>query len=133
MPKRPRVNRGQRKNSVEDQAVALVDRVSEFEKFEREVMPALRESVAKGEAPTSMRKKYLSHATARLITEALTNPDATKALAAIKEIFDREEGKAVEKKAVEHRLGKLPEKELDALLISTIDDLPSDGDGEPGE
>lgn len=133
----PYVNPGARPNRQEEQTVELLDHLEAFEQFEREVLPALRQAVVNGENPSVLRKRYLTHMTARLITEALTNPDASKALAAIKEAFDREEGKATEKKDVTHRLGRLPEKELDALLLSEIDDMPEDlledGSGGPKE
>jgi len=115
-----------KQNHALNHMVNMIDRVTQFEEFERDVLPALRQSVKNGEAPEKMRKKYLSHVQARIITEALTNPDAAKALAAAKDIQDREEGKPVERKDVQHRLGRLPDKELDALLMSTIDDLPDE-------
>ncbi len=126
MASKPPVTPGMKKNSVEDRMVSFIDRATKFEEFERDILPALQESVRRGEAPAAMRRKYLSHVQARQITEALTNPDATKALAAVNSILDREEGKPVERKDVQHRLGKLNEKELDALLISKIDDMPAE-------
>jgi hypothetical protein len=68
----------------------------------------------------------MAHVTARLVTEALTNADATKAIAAIKELSDREWGKATEHKEIAHKLGRLEEKELDAILLSEIEATPLD-------
>ncbi len=121
-PKYPRKhNRG-----MLDELSELSDAISEFDEFRQEVLPELRRMLAAKASPSQMRKEFMHYLTARLITEGITNPDATKAISAIKEIFDREEGRATEKKEVSHRLGKLKDEELDALLISELEAMPDD-------
>jgi hypothetical protein len=41
-------------------------------------------------------------------------------------MFDREEGKAVEKKEVKHSLEKLSDEELQALVATELDDIDED-------
>ncbi len=125
-PKYPRKhNRG-----MLDELSELSDAISEFDEFRQEVLPELRRMLAAKASPSRMRREFMNYLTARLITEGLTNPDAAKDVAAIKEITDREFGKSTEKKEVAHRLGKLDEKELDALLLSELDEVPEDEDKE---
>ena len=106
--------------------VGTIDQIDAFERFRTELLPALQMEVRKGTNPKEMRRKYIAHVQASQLMTALTDEDSAKRLAAQKDILDREEGKAVEKKEINHRLGALPAKELEALLISTIDDLPED-------
>jgi hypothetical protein len=120
-------NRKERANSaIQGHMVSVIDQIAAFEQFREEVLPALQKAVAEGHSPSSIRKRYMAHMTARLVTEALTNADATKAIAAIKELSDREWGKATEHKEIAHKLGRLEEKELDAILLSEIEATPLD-------
>lgn len=56
-------------------------------------------------------------------------PDSKTALAAVKELLDRLEGKVTEKKEVTHAMAKLKDEELDALVLTALDE----GAGEDGE
>lgn len=107
-------------------AAEMVDTLALFERFQNELLPALQEEVLTGTPPKELRRKYLTHIQASQIMTALTDPDASKRLAAQKDILDREEGKATEKKEISHRLGQLPDKELEAILISSVEEMPDD-------
>lgn len=112
MPKRKR-----RSPTYTEKAMAsLVDDLIQFDEFKEKILPALREDLNSGKTPEALREKYLALLTARQITIGLREIDSGKALAAIKDIQDRQEGKAVEKQEVVHRLEGLPDRELDALL-----------------
>lgn len=100
-------------------AAALAD----FETFRNELLPMLRKDVLEGMAPEAMRKKYEAFTQARQIMEALTNPDARVALAAIDKMQDRVEGKPTEKREVTHKFDNMSDKELDAVLKSEEEDL----------
>lgn len=124
MPK-PKNNR---KNSragdyVQRKQCQLIDDLMDFEEFRDEILPMLRADL-KNKTPTKeMRKKYLALLTARAITIGLREPDSAKALSAIKDIVDRDEGRATEHKVVDHRLKDVSDTELDAVLQSEIEDL----------
>jgi hypothetical protein len=100
-----------------DMARAL-DQLAKFDEFNREIAPALRDSVLKKESPKDIYKKILPYAAARLATIALTEKDPAKALSALKDILDRVEGKATENKKIEMAIENLSDAELDAKLAS---------------
>jgi hypothetical protein len=75
-----------------------------------------------GMSPDEMRKKYKAIIQARLIQTAITSDDGA-ALSAAKDILDRSDGKATEKKEVTHRYADMKEEELDAILMSEEEDL----------
>jgi hypothetical protein len=60
--------------------------------------------------------------TMRQWTIALKSEDDAKALAAIKDILDRTQGKAVEKIETTHKLAGAADSELDALLLTKLKD-----------
>lgn len=114
---RPKVNK------EEDRVADLIDRIADYEDFVSNVLPALRKDVDAGMDSKTLRAKYAPLIQARVITEALTNPDAGKALTAAADLLNRHEGKATERKEVKHTLENLSDKELDAVLESEIQDL----------
>jgi geranylgeranyl pyrophosphate synthase len=111
-------------HAVQTKVVSLLDDVIAFEEFQNSILPMLRADIknAKLTAP-DMYQKYQKLAAARGITFALREQDATKAMGAIKDILDRTQGKPKESKEIEHRLGKLPDQELDSLLVSEAAEL----------
>jgi hypothetical protein len=113
-----------RTNKVEQRMARNLDKLAQFERYETEIGGVLRDAIAKGLTPDEMRKnpKILALIEARKITIALTDPDSSRAMAAIKDTLDRVEGKAKERSEVEHRYGGLKETELDALLLSQLAD-----------
>jgi len=91
-----------------------------FEELKKDLLPALRDMVRKGEKSDKILERGRALATARLVTLAATTDNPTAALSAIKEVLNRTVGPVVEKREVAHRLAAMEEKELDALLISKI-------------
>jgi len=131
MPSRGRKLRGGAKKLDGRRTIAsrvkLHDELAAFEEFKEEVLPMLRKDLKNKLSPSQIRKKYLSYLTARQVTIGLTARDEAKSLAAIKDVFDREEGKAKESKDVTHRFEDLPDDQLDALVLSQIADADFDG------
>lgn len=116
-------NRTKTGDKAVTQKVMLYDELCEFEEFRQEILPALRADIRLGKSPKELREKYLALMTARQISIGLTNENAAVALTAIKDLQDRAEGKAVEKKVVTHQYAELKDNELDAMLLSEVDDL----------
>jgi hypothetical protein len=114
------MGRGARRNTTEDKMVNMIDRLEKFRQFEEEILPALQRAIAKGVSAEEIYKKYEAHLAARTITIALTDPDAAKANAAIREAMDRSKGKATEKVELEHKYSKLKREEVEALLESQL-------------
>lgn len=117
-PRRPRIGESSQRNLVK-----AADALSEFEEFQREVLPMLRADLRKGLTAKELRKKYMALLEARKLSIALGSLEEGVAVSAIKDVQDREEGRATEKKVVTHKYEDLPEEELDAILRSEADDL----------
>lgn len=108
------------KNSVEEKMVSQLDKLSEFEEFEKEILPALKADVRKRTPAKQVLEKIMTIAAARLASLAATEKDPVKALALIKEVFDRVEGKSKDRVEQEHKFKNLKDEQLDALLLSKL-------------
>lgn len=100
----------------------LMDDLSDFDEFRQDILPAIRRDLKSGMSSEDLRKKYLSWVTARQLTIALSDKDSGRANMAAKDVQDRAEGRATEKKEVTHKFEHLPDAELDALLLSKMGD-----------
>lgn len=102
----------------ENEMHKLIRDLTEFENFKATILPALRKDVQAGMKPKELREKYAALVQARVITAALVEPDNSKAANAAKDIIDRVEGKATERKEVTHKFKDMSDQELDAILKS---------------
>lgn len=116
-------NRYRSGQDEQDQAADALDAIAEFEDFRSTVLPKLQQKLKDGATPEELRKFAQSYLTARQITVALTSDDESAALRAIDSLTHQNEGKPKERQEVEHRFGKLPENELDALLESKLTEV----------
>lgn len=115
-------------NKVEEQMVEVLDDLALFQELRAELLPELRRLI-ETKAPTKqILESARSAAVARLASLAVMDEDSKTALAAIKELLDRSEGKVTEKKEITHAMSKLKDEELDALVLSTLDEADSDGE-----
>lgn len=110
-------------HSAEQRALKLHQDLQDFEEFQNETLKVLRNDIKKGLKAKDLREKYLALLQGKVLTQALTTEDAAQALAILKDLADRVEGKAKETKEVQHRMEKLSDKELDALLKSEEEEL----------
>jgi hypothetical protein len=94
----------------------------------KEILPILARAIKERWTPEQVRKHPLVSVllAARQASIAITDPDSSKALAAIKDLNDRTEGKAVERVEATHKYEKLKDEELDALLASEEASLERD-------
>lgn len=111
----------QYKRDLDEQRATLSDDLADFEKYRMEVLEKIRADRAAGMDGDAIVAKYKDEVRLRQLTIALAEPDSGKALAAIKDLRDRDEGKAIERQEHVHRLEKLPEEQLDALLLSELE------------
>lgn len=116
---------------IHDAMARDLDELMEYEKFKSEVLPSLRRDLKSGASAEEILAKVSALAAARLATIAMTEADNSKALGAIKDLLDRSQGKAKERKEVEHKFDKLPDDQLDALLLSKMGEAGIE-DGEDG-
>lgn len=96
--------------------------IAEFEDYQT-ILASIRKDLKAGLTTKELQAKYAPLAQARVISEMLTNEDGSKALSAAKDLLDRVEGRATEKKEVTHRFKDMSDKELDAVLKSEEEDL----------
>jgi hypothetical protein len=100
----------------------MLDKLSEFEDYQT-ILKTLQKDVKSGMTDQQLAKKYAPLAQARIISDMLTSENPTAALSAAKDLLDRVNGKATEKQEVTHRLEKLSDNELDALIKSEEEEL----------
>lgn len=87
------------------------------------LLGVIRDDLRAGLPADKILTKYANIAAARVATIAATDADSGKALAASKDILDRVYGKAREVKDVTHRLDKVNEREIDAILLTELEAL----------
>lgn len=111
-----------RRDGYKEQAAMArrIDELDEFEQYRQEILPLLRDAIKRKKTSKEIRALVQSYLTARIATIALTEQDSGKALAAARDLVDREEGKAVERKHIKHTLDELSDQELTALLQSEM-------------
>lgn len=99
-----------------------LDALAEFEQFREEILPALRNDLGSGLTAQQVYDKYQAYAAARGITIAMTSTKESSALVAIKDILDRTQGKAVERKIIAGKFDGLSDQDLRALVATEVDD-----------
>lgn len=125
---RPKVNRNKshpfhNSYTAEKRMSDLHDDLKEFEEFRASTLKAIRQDIKKGLSAAEIRKKYAAILQGRLITDALTTHDEKVAAIIAKDVIDRVEGKATEKREVTHKFKDLKDEELDAILKSEVEEL----------
>jgi hypothetical protein len=108
----------------------LMEKLALFEEFEQEFLPQLKDLLKNGADSAKMRGEMAPILTAKLLSMAITEKDAGKALAIIRDQLDRAEGKAKERSEVEHKFSNLKDEELDALLTARLNGNESQNDDE---
>lgn len=119
---RPRHNqRPDTRNHEENQTLDFLAELQLFDEFKQKIAPRLIALLNKGVRGEDIYKQFQDLAAARAVTIAIKEQDSSKALAAVREILDRAEGKAVERKTITHKLEELSDEQLDAVLLSELD------------
>ena len=77
----------------------------------------------KGVTPEEILEFGKAYAAARVVTIAMLEQDTSKALAASKDILDRTQGRATEKKQIEHKFESLEEEQLDSIINTKLKKL----------
>lgn len=110
-------------DKIEENTVNGIDELAVYDELMSGVLLAVREDIKKGLDAEAILAKYAGLAAARVTTIALTDLDSGKALAASKDILDRALGKARERKELTHKLDKVDDKQLDAILLTELESL----------
>lgn len=122
MAKRPR------RNKVEAAMVRSLDELAEFQKFQEAILPVLRQAIQEKWSAEKIWSDPTTQAllAAQAVTIGLGNADQGKALSAIMSVMDRTIGRPKEKQEIVHKVEKLKDSELDALLTTHLADLDLD-------
>jgi hypothetical protein len=109
--------------TAEDHMVDVLDELTFFQEFKAELLPDLRKLIAGGAPTKDILERARALATARLASLAALETDSRTALVAIKELMDRLDGKATERKEIKHSMEQLRDEELDALVMTAMKDV----------
>ena len=110
-------------NKTEAEMVRSLDKLAQYERFVELIPEALRKDVLNGMKPNEILHKYNNVVAARMVALAMTEKDPSKAFSMMKDVLDRTEGKAIERKQIQHALHQVSDQEFDALLASDLEDL----------
>lgn len=118
-PKRPR---GRPRRQTEQRMLDSLEHLTLFQRWQQEVLPRMQAAFKAGKGAEDLYKEFAGDAAARAIMIATTSPDAGKAMAAIVDILNRAQGKPTEQVQLSHKYEKLKDDELDALVLSVVND-----------
>lgn len=121
--RKERLKQARRTHVADGKMEEALDKLASFDEFQQSLLPQLQKDILSNMAPAELRSKYKSLLAGRQIMIGLTEVDSTKALSAIRDILDREEGKATERHEHKHQLEDLSDKQLESLLTSEIKSL----------
>jgi hypothetical protein len=112
--------------------VRSLDALSAFEEYNSELLPFLRKAIEDGLSAEEIRAnpKIQAALEARKISLALKSDNQAVALSAIRDIQDRTQGKAIEKRELKIAMENASDEALDAKLAEL---LGSSDDSEESE
>lgn len=103
-------------------AAQFCDDVDEFDKFRRQILPAIRLDLENGLSGADILQKYKAIAAARQVMVMVSKSDALASKAA-KDVLDRADGKPVETQVRRHKYEDLSDEQLAALYKTKVQDL----------
>lgn len=116
------MGRRPRTNHVEEAMARSLDQLAEFQEFTDDVLPLLRRAITekwtKEQIESDPRIQALL--VARQMTIGLTDKDPKAALAAIRDIRDRKDGKPVERKEIRTKIEEADDDAIDARLKTLL-------------
>jgi hypothetical protein len=117
-------------NEEEERTVEALDQLAEFEEYKQQLLPEIAKLVRGGAPTKDILNRSKALAVARLALIAVNDADSKTALSAIRDILDRTEGKVTEKREVTHAMANLADNELDALVITALEESTDDSSKE---
>lgn len=97
-----------------------IDTLSEFEEFQTDVLPVLRQLIKSKATTGEMVETARPLLVAMLTSMAFSNEDDKLRAQIAKDLIQMIDGKPTEKKEFTHKLGKLKDEEVDALLLTKL-------------
>lgn len=106
-------------NAMQEGQARALDQLAEYAEFQDMFLPSIRKALLGGASSEQILAQFKPLVSARLVQLGLTGSESA-ALGAIKELMDRVDGKAVQKQEHTHKLARLKDEELDAMLASKL-------------
>lgn len=113
-PRLPDPHRG------EAQMARAIDALAEFEEYQTEILPILKQMVKSKATSTEMIEQARPLLVAKLVSIAMSSEDEGRRASMALALLDRIDGKPVERKQVVHAMAKLKDEELDAMLLTAL-------------
>jgi hypothetical protein len=104
----------------------------EFDEFRNTIPKEVRRQILAGRSADEIMKHHAPLAAGRIVAIAATSEDPKMALAASKDIIDRSQGRATERKEITHRYEDLSDEELNSILMSEVEDI-KEIEGKPAD
>lgn len=104
-------------NAMQGGQARALDDLAEYESFREAFAPEIRRALAAGMTGEAIIAKFKPMAMARLAQIGIAG-EAKIAVGAIRELLDRTDGKPAAKVEHTHKLARLSDEELDALVES---------------
>ena len=125
-PKGKYGRRGGKRDYTEKNMASNIDKLAEFEAFQKDFLPALRQDLKNGMTSEKILKKYEAVAAARIAMSVTSKKEDTALRAAI-ELQNRVSGKPIERQEITHKYESLSEEEI----LSKIKSLEREVDVTP--
>lgn len=109
-------------HSMQEGQARSLDALAEFETFREMFAPEIRRDLMRGATEKEILEKYKPLVAARMVQTAVAG-DAKNAIAAGREVYNRTEGTPAAKLDITHKMERLKDEELDALLESELKKL----------
>jgi hypothetical protein len=103
---------------IEDKRSRNLDKLAEYEQFDKLLMPKLKKMVLENWAPERIRKEFESFAQARVVEIGVKQGN----LAALQDILNRQEGTPVQRQEHTHKYGRMDKRELAAFALQRLRD-----------
>lgn len=100
-----------------------LDELMNFYEFWQTAPETVRAQVRAGQSADEILRAHSALAAARIVAIAATAENVTTALSASKDVIDRAQGRATEKKEITHKYENMTDEELNSLLLSHGEDL----------
>lgn len=126
--RRPKSTHRGRNHNLE-RMVRSLDDLAALEEFREQILPALRKDLSEGKTEEEILSKYKAIAAAKLVSLLNSREGDSIALSSAKEILNRTLGMPVAKTESIHKLGRLPDEELDAMLLTKLNDQKEEKNG----
>lgn len=110
-------------NEIMDTQARNIDDLALHDELFSGLLGIIRDDIRRGVSAEDILTKYSQFAAARMVTIATTDADSGRAMSASKDILDRALGKARETKDITHRLDKVDERQIDAILLTELEAL----------